>query len=321
VSGHVGGCAINEVGHCTCGRGRTSTGPVKRAGGIVLTQGDDGRWIHRFRQSTLGELDLCHERGRLTMAGLMPDEETDAACLGTSVHAGIEHAVRALMEGQYVTLEEIVAVAMLEWERLMALPAFQWKKYTDPGARRLIEACLVVFYGQVYDRLEPQHCELPFGPITIHEDDERVIEITGTIDYVDRLMGACDWKTDGQGNKFKRGWGGKAWELDRWGVQPTTYVTALRAMGLIDPQGPWPFTYFAFALGANVELVETTVLRQAADIDWLARKCLSYCKMVEADLDVWPKNDNHALCSEKWCPAWGQCKGASYEDVAWPLRP
>jgi hypothetical protein len=296
------------------------SGPVKRAGGIVVEQDDQGRYVHTFRQSSLGELDLCLERGRLTMAGEMPPDESDAAAVGTSVHAGIEHGLHALKDGQYRTLEEMQDVAQAEFTRIMGLDGFRFVKYIEKGCRALIDKCLVVFYDEVYDTIDPLHIELPFD-VHLVEDEHRVIRITGTIDLVDRRKGMLDWKTDGQGTKFKRGFGGKAWELDRWGIQPTVYTAALRAMGIIDPDGPWPFHYGAFALGAQVEYMELTVLRQAADIEWLKRKTGSYCEMVEADMGAWPMNDNHALCSPKWCPAWDLCKGASYVDLEWPLKP
>lgn len=297
------------------------SGPVERAGGIVADTDDQGRYVHTFRQSTLGELDLCLERGRRTMAGLMPDDESDAAGLGTAVHAGIEHGLKAKLDGQWVTVEEMDEVAQAEFTRIMALPGFRFVKYKEKGCRDQIRKCLEVFDAELYERIDPYFLELGFGPIVIHEDDKRVIRITGTIDLIDHVLGMADWKTDGQGTKFKRGFGGKAWEIDRWGMQPTVYAAACRALGLIDIDGPWTFTYFAFALGADVELVETTVLRQPADIDWLVQKCISYCELVEADLEVWPKNDNQALCSDKWCLAWDTCKGASYVEVEWPLKP
>ena len=44
---------------------------------------------------------------------------------------------------------------------------------------------------------------------------------------------------------------------------------------------------------------------------WLLEQLRSFVAMREGmSVDVpWPKNDQHALCSQKWCPAWDTCKG------------
>jgi hypothetical protein len=318
---HEGGPQRAAVPALLPPQGVDMSGPVKRAGGVVVEQDEVGRWVHTFRQSTLGELDICLERGRLTMAGQMPPDETDAAGLGTAVHAGIEAALRAKQDGQWLTVEEMNAVAQDEFTRIMALDGFRFAKYKEAGCRRSILHCLAVFDRELYERIDPLHVELGFGPLEIHADDQRVVRITGTMDLFDAHLGMADWKTAGDPRKYKRGFGGDAWQLDRWGVQGTVYSAACRALGLIDPDGPWPFTYFAFGLGAEVELVETTILRQPADIAWLIDKCLSYCALVEADLGVWPKADNTALCSPKWCGAWAACKGQHYVSVDWPIKP
>jgi hypothetical protein len=120
---------------------------------------------------------------------------------------------------------------------------------------------------------------------------------------------------------YKSGFGGKAWEKERWAIQPTVYTYALHHLGYLEGDGPWPFTYFAFAKdGRNYELQELTVYRHQGDFAWLIDKCLSHAQLVEAQLTTWPKNDNHALCSPTWCPAWSVCKGRFYTED-WPKKP
>lgn len=294
---------------------------MKRAGGIVVDTDDEGRYIHTFRQSSLNELDTCAERGRLTMTDLMPKVETDAAAVGTAVHAGVELYANALIEGEYAEMNDVRDTAHDEFTRISQLPEFAWKKYNEGQARRLIDACIDEFYASgLSERLDPIAVELPFGPITVYEDDQRVVRITGTVDLVDRRMGAADYKTAGDARKYKGGFGGDAWQLARWAIQPTVYSAALVAEGFLDPDGPWDFTYLAFGLGVPAELLELTVQRTVGDLQWLNLKALGWAKLVEADLDEWPRNDNHALCSPKWCPAWDLCKGTAV-DVAWPPKP
>lgn len=293
-------------------------GPVKR-GGVQVTQADDGRLIHSFRQSSLSELDLCPERGRLTLTGQMPRIETDAAALGTAAHYGFECGFEALADGRGpLDPDELYALMVQEFDRIAAMPNFEWKKYKRSKVLVLLDKIAHRFHSDIYADIVPLGIEIPFDHIVIYEDDERIIEIQGTIDLLDQNIGAADWKTAGDARKFARGKGGEAWKLDRWGVQPTVYIAALLAMGLLDPeQDEWPFTYFAFALSKDVELVQTTVTRHQGDIDWLADRCVAYARLVEAEVSPWPKQDNHALCSEAWCPAWSMCKGAHYAE-GWP---
>lgn len=288
---------------------------------IEIDRAGDGRVIHTFRQSTLGELDICPERGRATLSGDMPKILKDATCMGTAVHSGIEAATLALDKGIPMTPDDITNIALAEFDHMVHQPNFLWVKYGEAKARALIERAVERFYDDVYHLLHPQLVEHQFGPLVVYEDAFRVIQVTGTIDLYDRDMGAVDYKNTGDARKYKRGRGGEAWKLDRWAVQPTVYHYALRELECLNGDGPWPFTYFVFDFGtADVELVQTTVYRQPADFSWLRQKVLSYAHQVEAETPVWPKQDNHALCSEKWCDWWHHCKGLSYVDVEWPIK-
>lgn len=294
--------------------------PVSRKG-IQVEVDDQGRTVHTFRQSTLGELDLCPERGRLTLTGNMPKVETDAAALGTGAHYGMECAIQAILDGEApLGPNRIFELMVEEFDRISQLDGFEWKKYKRPKVVKYLESIAWVFFEEIYCDLDPIGIEIPFNGLVIYEDDERVIKINGTIDLLDKKMGAADWKTAGDARKYKAGWGGEAWKLERWEIQPTVYIQALLLLGYLDPDADqWPFTYLPFGLGSKgeVSFEPLTVYRHQGDLDWLVEKCLSYAKQVEAEVEPWPKQDNHALCSEKWCPAWDQCKGAHYED-GWP---
>lgn len=294
-------------------------GPETRAN-ITVDRDPDGRIVHTFRQSTLGELDICAERGRFTMTGEMPSVETDAANLGTAVHAGIEEGLRDLMNGDQPSLSVCQEIAMLEFSDMIEHPDFRWVKYHPNGkaARKFITSALDLWFTDVLPDMKPTHVELPFGPLVLHEDEHRVIQVTGTIDVVDAAMGAGDWKTAGDSRKYQGGFGGKAWEIERWAIQPTVYTWALVKMGILPQRGPWPFTFWAFHMdGDEAGLNKLEVERHRGDHDWLVDKCMSIVPLVEAEVTPWPRSDNHALCSEKWCPAWSQCKGDNY-DVGWP---
>jgi len=295
------------------------SGPVQR-GGVTVEYDNQGRIIHRFRQSTLGELDICPERGRLTLTGNMPRVETDAAGLGTAAHYGIEKAFEALAEHGPLDPDEIYDHMVAEFDRISDMGNFEWKKYRRSKVLKYLRSIAEVFHSDVYADIRPLGIEIPFKDLVIYEDAERVIMIEGTIDLLDAVLGAADWKTAGDARKFARGFGGEGWKMDRWAIQPTVYIQALLLLGRLDPDAAaWPFTYLVFHLGSKnqAELQKLTVERHQGDLDWLAEKCLSYAQLIEAEVAEWPKQDNSALCSEVWAPCWDLCKGRNYAE-GWP---
>lgn len=289
------------------------SGPVQRLGGVeVEVDPADGRFIHRFRQSTLGELDECPERGRLVLTNQMPRIETDAAAVGTAVHAGIE----AMLGGK--GLAAAWEMAFDTFALIAQSDNFVWAKYRPDQVEPMIRNCLVTFEAQLLPDLDPAGVEIPFDDVFLHEDDERVIYLNGTIDYFDKSAGAWDWKTSGDERKYKQGFGGESWKLDRWNIQGPTYTKALVALGFLDPEGPWDFTFGAFVLPGG-KLQTHTLQLVPAHHSWLAAKCMGWAKLIEAELDEWPTTDNQALCSPKWCPVWEQCKGKHFGDD-WPIK-
>lgn len=272
-----------------------------------------------FRQSTLTDLDECPERGRLVLSNEMPRIETDAAAVGTSVHAGIEWLLGSLnfnTDG----VEHAIFVACGEFDRICQMENFQWKKYTGvPQCVKMIRAAIMSWVQSTVEfDWDPIGMEIGFKDILLFEDEDRRITIEGTIDYFDAALGPWDWKTTSDGRKYQRGFGGDSWKLDRWNIQSTVYTKALVELGFLDPEGPWQFTFGGLVLPSGT-WTPHTVTRTAGDHEWLTQKCLVWADMMTAGLEHWPMTDNQALCSPKWCPAWDQCKGKHVDDL-WPLR-
>lgn len=276
---------------------------------------------HSYRQSTLGDLDICAERGRLTLRGEMPHDNKDASSVGTAVHAGIEYGLIEMKDGRGCPpLRELVGVALQEWEHLQEAPEFQWIKFKKPGsADEFIHNSIEVWHTQVMPEMRPIAIEHTFKDLPLYEDDERRIVLNGTIDLVDERWGCVDWKTSGDDRRYAEGFGGSGWEKKRWAIQPTVYTYAAAQLGLIETTDVMPFTYFVFARQSynKAILQELRVERHAGDWEWLKQKTIGISKLEQANLAEWPKNDNHALCSEAWCPAWDQCKGQNYQ-AGWP---
>lgn len=270
---------------------------------------DDGRWHHRLRQSWIKTADLCTERARLEHEGQMERVESCAAAVGTAVHTAIEVCLGEYQEGSALALSTTIEVAQDDFTSRMALPEFRWIKYTERTARAMVEACARHWYHEVLPTLpDDAYLETKFVAPFI-DDDTRVVELEGMIDYYSPTEGLKDWKTNG-GQEYKR------WEYERWAVQPTVYSWAalgfpphIDTVETINPDHVVPFEYVVMS---RKGVQRFTVERGWPDWRWLRDKLTALCVLIEGNVSPWPKNDNHALCSAKWCPSWDACKGQHY---------
>lgn len=259
---------------------------------------DDGRWHHKFGASWVKTVDLCAERARLEAMHEMPNVESDAANVGTACHSAFEANLDLWALGEALSRSDSLELFNDEFSLLMAHPDFSWKKYTERSARKFGMECVAAFYDEVLFTLPQEgRNEIKFV-LPIYEDDERVIEMSGAIDRVDEII--RDWKTNGS-RKYEE------WEYKRWNVQATTYTWAAVQLGLVPPDADsYPFE-FCVMMPKGVHRFE--VRRDIAHWDFLRSKVTNIARLIESGVAPWPLNDNHALCSPKWCPAWDQCKG------------
>lgn len=276
--------------------------------------GDDGRWNHVVRQSWLSEADNCAERARFSFARPeLFEQDNDAAVVGTAAHTAIEACLTDYRDGMALDCDATVEVFERAYREIAELPTFRRVKWTtDRGPLQFGAVCVRNWWNEVLPTLPPDsHLEMGFD-LPLYEDDQRVIRATGTIDHChpdhpDLLAPMRDWKTSGRGEYTE-------WEYRRWAIQPTVYTWAGVEMGVLDPDRPVHDFEYVVLGGHGVQ--RFTVQRHAGDWDWMKRKALALCELIEADLKHWPLNDAHALCSEKWCGAWSECKGASMEVAA-----
>lgn len=270
----------------------------------------DGRRRFVFSQSRLKQVDVCPERGRRSLLALDEDGASDSTALGRSVHSSIEACLRDVIDGTGPWhLDDMIQSAIEEFNEEMAMPSSRWIKYKTPETlHKQIARCLSTWYDDVLPSLQPVDVEVNFGPIVVHEDEERVIEVKGQIDYVDEL-GLADWKTTG------RSW--EPWEHQRWDVQPTLYIAAYEAtlgadINALPDLALRPWTWHVLNVDGSYQRIETT--RTRADWDWLVDRMVTVAKTLEADLPAWPKNDSSALCSPSWCSSYSACKGLYIPD-------
>lgn len=247
--------------------------------------------------------------------------ETDAATIGTVLHAVIE---RELTTGEYASLDSARKTAR---ERMGSLI----RSYVDDGVpyrcetygddpRRALEALdrLVRDWYESDERQYWLHRErnsfrvewnfhVPF--VTRHEYRFiREIYLGGTADILDLAENSVnDWKSGSRA--YQR------WEKQRWAVQPTTYTFAAVQEGLITPSddGTVRFSYRVFlrdGRGGATTPQRVDVYRGPGQWAWLTMLVNNIASMMESNANVWPLSDDHALCGPKWCPVWNDCKGS-----------
>ena len=266
----------------------------------MLVAEDGSVW---FRQSWIDTVDRCLERGRLALVEPAFNEATnDAAMIGTGTHA----AIRSVLEG-HATPEEIGPLAYNLTMRYCEHSEIRWVKWTLPA--QLAEhsrRCAQAFARELLPHIElGGKVEVEFK-VPLFENRGRTIGITGQMDYVSPSGVIHDWKTASR--KFYQR------EKQRTAIQPTVYAVAAVHGGLDRVfEYPLTFRYGVMVRGnesATTQLVD--VQRTHAHEGWLLDKLESYLDLADA-LGVmrrWPRNEDHYLCNEQWCPWWSVCKGA-----------
>lgn len=261
---------------------------------------EDGRWDHTYRQSWIGTFAMCQERARLERAEEMPRVETDSACLGTAVHAGIELVVDDVIAYGHdgaLPLADAIDLAQSMISDFIVMDNFQFTKMTEGGMRDKAERMLGAWYKDVLPTLRPVTTELEFS-VVLADTDQRIIRLNGTMDLEDE-RGLKDWKTAGR--KYDK------WEYERFKVQPTVYCAAYAIDRGLE-QLP-PFEYVVMLHNGDIQRFE--VERDWGHVDWLRLQLHATSELIEADLRQWSLGDQGWWCSEKWCGAYRDCKGAA----------
>lgn len=253
------------------------------------------------------------------MLGLVPRFETDAASYGTAFHAAVEENLNEVMRGREPWSEDDSYDLFLStFYELAARDNFKWTKLSKGSVEQHGRIAIKQFF-ELLPTFEPLATEIPFRDVLLHEDDERIINLEGTIDYHDAKLGLVDWKTGGR--PYEK------WEKQRWAKQPSVYTFAINWLELqniassstferwLGTDERHNFTYFVFVRGGEVQRL--TVQRGPNDWAWLKAQCLSIAKLIEADLESWPLQDEGWHCSPLWCGAWSDCRGKHLGDSPW----
>lgn len=250
---------------------------------------------------------------------------SDATTIGTGAHAAVEW----VLSGGAV--DEVMPQIAMAVDTEMAMPNFAWKKYNGLGRNGLIGVaydCFKVWLENIYPIMPRNGTpEVPFEVPLYTLPDGRTVGIRGTIDWVPHDTNQLwDWKNPGRAYSQK--------DKQKFAIQPSIYALAAVQGGLrsvTDFQFTLPLTFVygtsvIYAAGAQARVFD--VVRTRAHVEWaLDRLKTAVDLALGFGLDKpWPQNDNHWLCSDRWCPWWSACKGArlswqdeDYEGADWQI--
>ena len=301
---------------------------------MKIADGDPTTLI--LHQSDVKHFLTCPEQFRV-VNGLIPGGgfeknhglrvETDAATLGTTMHAVIEHELNGerfqrtadavrwgrnrmgeliqgyLMDGTEYRTEsfgENPAAALRALEGLITrwFASGERKHWLAVAADH--PACVNVEFN----------FEVPFIQNRVGRYSN--IRLAGQMDMLDTYHHrVVDWKTTGR--KYER------WEKQRWDVQSNVYTYAGAQLGMLErhPSG-YQFDFVVFNHKyKDPEPQKVTVWRENGSWGWLTEMVSKMVKQIESDMDEWPVRDDHALCGPKWCPIWSSCKGMYVSHPDW----
>jgi hypothetical protein len=251
------------------------------------------------------------------IAGLVRPEdqrnfESDAALVGTAIHAAIEYEFTHGPQDR-TTLDEL---ALGRYAKCAADfrsdPNVDFGENTYSGNDSKAYTDIVDLIGKWFgSHIRAEYMQYD-GVVSEWEFDVEFCKVdsvdvwlTGTADLLIPNVGVVDWKTAGR--DYQR------WEKQRWAVQPTVYTYAAHRSGYFDST-PVPFTFEVFARGRKGGVQTVDVWRDEGHWAWLARQITPMVRSIVAGgpkdfSELWQMNDQHALCSDKWCPFWSACKG------------
>lgn len=285
---------------------------------------DDGVHIH---QSDLKN--HCLEKLRLDTTVPGARVENDAATVGTTMHHLIEHEASHC---PFDREDDAVQWAMQHYADLVqqyetaGVPFVLSSFSSHDRAVNMIDVLARSWYRcperDVILVEKPKiewEFDLPFRTVNVKRSGRTTLEIpvwlAGTADVLFNNQSMLwDWKTSG--SEYR------GWEFQRWGRQPDVYTWAAAQQELLEPgdNGLYRFDFKVFVRRSEPTDPQTvTVYRSPNNWEWLGKIVERLVNMIYlVDLDSeWPLDDQHVLCSPKWCSHFASCKGMFINGERW----
>ena len=256
-----------------------------------------------MRQSTIGNVEVCSYREKMRRDHPIGYSSSDARCLGTGYHAGLETWWEARKNGTDVTaeqIEEAIRLAIVD-DVTKSEDRFVWVKFhnIDEMVAKAVEmvGIYLAHHVQRWDGYSVIGTEISFAM----PYGDRFAAI-GTIDLViaDRLGNPIiiDHKTAGKMWAYK-----KHLTSPQPGWYSYWWVEAAKAMGVERmPIPKMAFEIMTYAGKFDRRWVIPTRRLQQATLE----KADVACRLLEDDGPWWP-NTSSNLCSDKYCDHFDAC--------------
>jgi len=253
--------------------------------------------------------------------------ETDAATVGTVIHAVIEHE---LLGDRFQRADDAARWAKLHMAELVIGymqdgTEYRTESFGENG-KKAVET-VEKLARRWFASQERQHwlaivkdhpgCinvefdfDVPF--LTNRAGKYTDVRLAGQMDLLDTYHHrVVDWKTASR--RYER------WEKQRWDVQSNVYTYAGAQLGMLERhEKGYQFDFVVFNHKYDdPEPQRVTVWRENGSWGWLTETVSRMVHMIESDLETWPVRDDHALCGPKWCPVWDSCKGMYVSHPEW----
>jgi hypothetical protein len=276
---------------------------------------DNDNMIVWVRQSWLNTLTICPERARYNITLPSWSRGSDATAIGTGMHTAIEN----YLNGQYTEFDDFNACAQEAVQEELAKPNVTRGGVDNDKIPSLVESMGHAFY----DDIAPH---VTMGGVTEHNfnivSDWTVgpyrLGFSGTMDYVAPDGVIWDWKTAARSYYAN--------EKQKQSIQASVYAYA---SGIEFPDivsnGLSSLIQFKYGVMVRQEKPRgqvVSVTRSAGQIEWMFHQVTASVSAVlqRGTESAWIRNDQHNLCSAKWCDYWSICKGAyiSQDDMFAP---
>ena len=260
------------------------------------------------RQSWLGDSMLCQERGRRMMVSPEFRTTNDSAAMGTAVHAGIEAVMREVIDPKDAHHVSVKKLDQLRDEGIKVTN-------TDPSTwEDLVRSMTNAWVSGIYP-------EVPLGGVSERKFEYNSGAVVGgyelwfegTMDY-SHESGLWDWKTAARKYSLL--------EKQTQSIQASVYAGHALSECRVDEDGTVSFTFGVMIRTMKGDSQLVRIKRNSAHVMWVTEqaKTLVGSALALRSQDgswnrSWLKNDQHFLCSDRWCPWWSVCKGVFIQDT------
>lgn len=260
------------------------------------------------RQSWLGDSMLCQERGRRMIVSPEFRTTNDSAAMGTAVHAGIEAVMRGVIDPKDAHHVSVKKLDQLRDEGIKVTN-------TDPSTwEDLVRSMTNAWVSGIYP-------EVPLGGVSERKFEYNSGAVVGgyelwfegTMDY-SHESGLWDWKTAARKYSLL--------EKQTQSIQASVYAGHALSEGRVDEDGTVSFTFGVMIRTMKGDSQLVRIKRNSAHVMWVTEqaKTLVGSALALRSQDgswnrSWLKNDQHFLCSDRWCPWWSVCKGVFIQDT------